>query len=183
MKNLKIKVKGKLDNTLARTILNKVILYKEKIDIIICQHQLIRTLEAITYDTPLPEEKKGDVENPITISKPVQIMQSNFKGGIIIVSEDNKQEINVNPMLVKAIAKTHYWNSLLYSGKAKSSIDIQRQEGLKDNTYVQDILRLKFLAPDITEAILNGSQPLNLSIQKLFAIRTLDWREQRELIF
>ncbi len=183
LNNLKINVKDKLDNTLVRIILNKVILYKEKVDIIICQNQIINTLEAVTYGTPLPEEKKGEVENPIIITKTVQIMQVNFKGGIIIVSEHNQPDNNVNPQLVKALAKSHYWNHILYTGEAKNSIDIQKMEGLKDNTYVQDILRLKFLASDITEAILNGTQPLDLSIQKLFTIRTLDWREQRKLLF
>jgi len=55
-------------------------------------------------------------------------------------------------------------------------------EKLSDNTYVKDILRLRFLAPDIVEQILNGTQPSDMSVQKLLKVNTLDWKEQRKLL-
>jgi len=53
---------------------------------------------------------------------------------------------------------------------------------LNDNTYIKDVLRLRFLSPDITEKILNGTQPPEMSIQKLININTFDWTEQRKLL-
>jgi len=55
-------------------------------------------------------------------------------------------------------------------------------EKLSDNTYVKDILRLRFLAPDIVEQILNGTQPSDMSVQKLLKVNILDWKEQRKLL-
>jgi hypothetical protein len=55
-------------------------------------------------------------------------------------------------------------------------------ENLKDNTYVKDVLRLRFLAPDIIDRILNGTNPSDWSVQKLLKLRNLDWIEQRKLL-
>lgn len=49
-------------------------------------------------------------------------------------------------------------------------------------TYVSRIIRLRFLAPDIIEAIIDGTQPSQWTVEKLFAIKTLDWNEQREIL-
>ncbi|MFA6989420.1 MAG: hypothetical protein WC197_05060 [Candidatus Gastranaerophilaceae bacterium] len=104
------------------------------------------------------------------------------KGSVVIISESNKQEININPQLVKAIARSHYWNKLLLSGQAKNCVDIKRMENFKDASYITEVVNLRFLAPDIIERILNGRQPRDLTIQKLFNVKTLDWQEQQQLL-
>jgi len=45
---------------------------------------------------------------------------------------------------------------------------------------IKEVLRLKFLAPDIVETILNGTQPKDLTADKLRKIKTLDWQEQKK---
>lgn len=70
----------------------------------------------------------------------------------------------------------------MLSGEAKSSIDIQKMEDLSNNKNIKGNLRLRFLAPDIVERILNGTQPLDMNVQKLIAINTLDWNEQRKIL-
>lgn len=172
----------KFNNIFIRTVLSKVILYKEKVEIILCKDQLIRTLEAITYNTLLPEESKNGTKNPITITKFINIVPSSKKGSILIISDSKREESHPNPQLIKAITKSYYWNNLFLSGEVKTSMDIQKLENLKDNSYIKDILRLRFLAPCIVETILKGTQSVDLSIQKLFSIRTLDWQEQKELL-
>jgi hypothetical protein len=47
---------------------------------------------------------------------------------------------------------------------------------------VKELLRLKFLAPDIVEAILNGAQPIDLTADKLRKLKTVDWREQKRIL-
>ncbi len=89
---------------------------------------------------------------------------------------------NQNPQLIKAIAKSFYWNELILSGKAKDSTDIQKMEAHKDPSYIEKILKLRFLAPEIIENIMGGTQPRDLNIQHLFAIKTPDWTEQKLLL-
>jgi hypothetical protein len=52
----------------------------------------------------------------------------------------------VNPLLVKAIAKSYYWNKLLLSGEVKNIKDIKRRENQNGHKYVHNILELKYLA-------------------------------------
>jgi hypothetical protein len=47
------------------------------------------------------------------------------------------------------------------------------------------VLRLPWLAPDITTAIVNGQQPLQLNAKKLMRLAAhlpADWAEQRALL-
>jgi hypothetical protein len=49
---------------------------------------------------------------------------------------------------------------------------------------VSCILPLAFLAPDIVQAILSGTQPVSLSAERLkrFASLPIDWADQRRLL-
>lgn len=51
-------------------------------------------------------------------------------------------------------------------------------------TYITSLLPLALLAPDITEAILEGRQPVDLSLQRFRSIVPLpvDWSEQRRAL-
>lgn len=49
--------------------------------------------------------------------------------------------------------------------------------------YYRVLLRLSYLAPDITQAILDGRQPISLTRQKLAPISLpLEWERQREVL-
>jgi len=69
---------------------------------------------------------------------------------------------------------------LIDEGKVQSSKDIQRKEKMTDNDYIKKALGLKILSPKIVEAILNGNQPENLTVQKLLQVKTLNWQEQEK---
>ena len=171
-----------LTNNFIRAILAKVVLYKEKVEIIICKEQLIKGLEAIITGKLLLDEAKNNPEELITITRDVRISTTSRNGSVLIVNNAKRKEVNINPFLVKIIAKSHYWNKLFDEGKAESSRDIQKLEGHNNNNYVKEILRLKFLAPEIVEAILNGTQPRDLTADKLRKIKTIDWQEQRKIL-
>jgi hypothetical protein len=50
-----------------------------------------------------------------------------------------------------------------------------------DNSYVARVLRLTLLAPDLIEAILEGTEPDGLSLEKLYRLPD-DWEEQRQTL-
>ena len=53
---------------------------------------------------------------------------------------------------------------------------------LPSSTQRLSELRYTFLSPKIIESILNGSQPEDLTITKLFKIKTLNWQEQEHIL-
>lgn len=83
--------------------------------------------------------------------------------------------------LVHAIGRAHSWLRALSDGKYQS---IEELAGASDShpKVIRKLLRLAFLAPDITEAIVLGRQPKSLSVSDLEGISALSWCEQRDLI-
>jgi hypothetical protein len=64
------------------------------------------------------------------------------------------------------------------NGQAKSITDLAEQEGVTD-AYVCRLLPLTCLAPDITEAVLDGRQPKGLRLAEMLGNGSQDWNEQR----
>jgi site-specific DNA recombinase len=83
------------------------------------------------------------------------------------------------PSLIKAIARAHPWPEKIIRGELTGLHSIAELIGL-DEHYAGRILNCSFLAPDIVEAILDGRQPPDLTVQKLLHGLPLSWAEQRE---
>ncbi|MBI1209746.1 MAG: hypothetical protein GC191_21005 [Azospirillum sp.] len=84
----------------------------------------------------------------------------------------------VDDTLVKTLVKAHRWRRRIETGKAKSITDLAAQEGISD-AYVQRLLTLTCLAPDITAAILDGRQPKGLTATEMLRDVPPAWAEQR----
>ncbi|HEY5378375.1 MAG TPA: recombinase family protein [Pseudolabrys sp.] len=80
---------------------------------------------------------------------------------------------------VLMIARGRTWANALCRGEYLDTAAIASQFDLSE-TYVRRILRLAYLAPDITEAIAEGRQPRSLKLQKLLCPLPLSWPEQRK---
>ena len=85
-----------------------------------------------------------------------------------------------NPSLIRAIVKAHGFNEKLLHGGVGKFADLAKSEKLHRSYYSQ-ILRLAYLAPDITAAILEGRQPPGLTATMLIehSHLPLSWLEQR----
>jgi site-specific DNA recombinase len=81
--------------------------------------------------------------------------------------------------LIKAVARVHRWPERIMRGEFQSRHSIA-QFAQVDQRYVGRILQFAFLAPDIVEAILEGRQPADLTVQKLLRGLPLIWAEQRK---
>ena len=154
---------------LIRSILCKVVVSKEFVEITLCEKRLVKVLENLVLKEDLTIEAKEDTNYPIVIHKTVKILQPSRTGNILIINANEKVATTPNPFLVRAIVKSHYWNKLLLEGVVKNVADILKIEGLNDKSHVRDILRLKFIPPVLTEQILSGTQPADLTVKKLFA--------------
>jgi hypothetical protein len=49
-------------------------------------------------------------------------------------------------------------------------------------SYFTRLVRFSYLAPDIAQAILDGRQPRDLTVDKLLARLPLAWHEQRSVL-
>ena len=70
---------------------------------------------------------------------------------------------------------------MLINGEVRNVTDLSKRLG-KKNGYIDRILSLNSLAPDIIEAILAGTEPAGLTLAKLTEQPIPeDWNEQRRL--
>jgi hypothetical protein len=88
----------------------------------------------------------------------------------------------VDTALVKAVVRAHRWRQMLESGEYACSAELAKAEKVNDS-YVSRILRLTLIAPDITEAILVGSQPNTLQLDDLLRSLPAAWPQQRSMLF
>jgi site-specific DNA recombinase len=83
-------------------------------------------------------------------------------------------------VLIKAVVRAYAWFEMLKNRTVESITDIAKVEDVQ-RTYPSRIMPLAFLAPDITEAILKGRQPIDLSLDRPLAAMPLPlaWDAQR----
>lgn len=83
--------------------------------------------------------------------------------------------------LVAAVARAHHWRGLIETGHHASAAELARKERLNES-YVCRVLRLTLLAPDIVEAILDGTQPRTLELRALMQPLPQEWPMQRKVL-
>lgn len=84
----------------------------------------------------------------------------------------------IDNAMVKAIARAFRWREKLENGTYTTIAEIAAGEKINES-YVARVLRLTLLAPDIVEAILDGRQPAEITLEALMKPFPLDWRRQR----
>ena len=83
-----------------------------------------------------------------------------------------------NPQLVQAVVRAHTWVRLLSDGTHKN-IESLAQSVRVHPKIIRNGIRMAFLAPTITKAILDGEQPPGLSLKDFIGAVPLSWFEQR----
>jgi len=85
--------------------------------------------------------------------------------------------------LIEAVGRSFEWWRMLTEEEGWS-IDKLAEHSSMDASNVTRYLPLAFLAPDIVEAILNGTQPIDMNVEQLKKSGPIppDWAEQRRLL-
>jgi hypothetical protein len=80
--------------------------------------------------------------------------------------------------LIRAVVRAHRWKRMLEEGRYRSAAEIAEAEGLT-RSFINRLLRLTLLAPDIVEAILDGLQPKGMALEELTRAMPSAWEEQQ----
>jgi len=86
-----------------------------------------------------------------------------------------------NEGLIQSIVRAHAWVHYLQNGTYES-IEALAEANRLHPKVVRQALRLAFLSPDVTSAILEGSQPAELSLARIPKLILLPWAEHRRLL-
>lgn len=84
--------------------------------------------------------------------------------------------------LIRAVVRAHRWRRLLEEGRYRSAGELAGAESLT-RSFVNRLLRLTLLAPDIVAAVLDGRQPRSMQLEDLTQALPGAWTDQRQRLF
>jgi site-specific DNA recombinase len=101
----------------------------------------------------------------------------------MLVDNSNEQTA-ADPSLLRLIGRAHDIQERLSQNTELTVHQVAREQGIT-SAYIYTLLRLPWLAPDITTAIVNGRQPQQLNATTLMRRASrlpANWAEQRKLL-
>jgi site-specific DNA recombinase len=161
---------------LVSRVIKRVVVHQERVELYVSRSELRHAL--IKDRSASASQLRGD--DLFVLEAEAKLKRC---GGEVrlVLPPNSKGEIpgRSSPSLLKAIARAHDWRERIVNGSAEDLESIAKQAGLNQR-YVSRILECAFLAPDIVEAILDGRQPHDLTVQKLWSNLPSRWAEQRK---
>jgi len=142
-----------------------------------------RGLYAFLRGEPAQSAAAAGSDHPLLLSFPTKLFRIG-QGKRLVIDAAAKPGIagKPDPKLIKLLVRAHYLKEKLRGSHGARIADVAMREKLSPS-YVALLLRLTFLAPDITRAILEGRQPAGFTAQKLVTpMLPLAWPEQRRAL-
>lgn len=166
---------------LLKLIIHRIIFHGHGVDIEINRRGLAMTLLSRGKEIKPPGslQSLGGVIR-IAAAKEIKRCRSGIR--LIAPAEISEQRPpEINPSLVKAIARADVWREHLLLGRLTTVADIANMAGVSAR-YVRKIFNLVYLSPRLVEAILNGRQYPDLTLANLCTSLPIEWRAQEQMI-
>lgn len=126
----------------------------------------------MTRGTPIPET--------VTLHVPFRVVK---RGGRkeMQLPDGVQTGRKADSTLVKALARAFRWKRMLESGEFATIAELAAHEEIAA-PFLTRTMRLTQLAPELVERILDGTQPLGLTLEALRSPFPADWSEQNRLL-
>ena len=134
------------------------------------------------FDLPAtPSQGVNDDEIEL-LSVPVRLRRSGREIRMVINGKDSFAA-KPDARLIKLLLRARRFNATLAEGEGVPFAALADREGVS-RSYFTRLVRLSYLAPDITQAILDGRQPPDLTAEKLLEHSRLPlaWHDQRTVL-
>ncbi|EJF93761.1 recombinase family protein [Bartonella tamiae] len=118
---------------------------------------------------------QSEQQTDMTFILPMTLRKRGVEQKLIIGQKLPEQD----QALIKSLVKAHQWLNTMKQGQTFASI--ATQENINES-YIRSRIPLAFLSPKLQKAILNGNQPIDLTLEKLVRCKIpLDWAKQEQL--
>jgi len=160
------------------TLIDRIDVGADQIDIHLRPARLAALLDVAA--TPLSSATDNEIQ---ILSIPVRLRRSGRAIRMLIEGTDPFATAKPDARLVRLLIRARRFNATLLGGYGMPFAALAKREGVSPS-YFTRLVRLSYLAPDITEAILDGRQPHDLTADKLLAHSRLPlgWHEQRTML-
>ena len=164
-------------------LLRRIEIKTDRVDIAVSRASLIALLSQATTDPAITQPRPADDgDDLLTLTAPARLKRAGREMRMVVANGDDQSA--PDPSLLRIIARAHDIQAQLAQNAELTVHDIAHAEGVS-SAYVYSLLRLPWLAPDITTAIVNGLNPPQLTAKKLMRLTgqlPVDWAEQRQLL-
>jgi len=159
------------------TLIDRIDVGADQIDIHLRPTRLAAFLDVAT---PLPSASDDE---PQILSEPIRLRRTGREITMRIDGTDPFATAKPDARLIKLLIRARRFNATLLDSDGVPFAALARRQGVSPS-YFTRLVRLSYLAPDITEAILDGRQPRDLTADKLLAHSRLPlgWPEQRTVL-
>jgi len=129
-----------------------------------------------------PWPSAADDESQI-LSMPIQLRRCGREIKMLVHGTDPFATAKLDARLIKLLIRAHRFNAALVHSDGVPFAALAKRQGVSAS-YFTRLVRLSYLAPDITQAILDGCQPPGLTADKLLAHSRLPlaWDQQRNVL-
>jgi site-specific DNA recombinase len=152
----------------------------ERIEITISRRRLVALLAGQSIDLTTPDQTSDrNSSDIVTLVAPARLKRAGREMRLLVENSDDQTA--ADPSLLRIIARAHDIQERLIRNTELTVHDIAREERVSA-AYIYNLLRLPWLAPDITTAIVNGRQPQQLNAMTLMRRASrlpTDWAQQR----
>ena len=137
--------------------------------------------EAVTglREAPSLANNSSTTEDLLILEAQATVSKCRGEVRLVLAPDAAQGAARAIPSLIKAVARAHDWVGRIAKGEMPHQRAIAAETGLH-RRYVGRILQMAFLAPDITEAIVEGRQPPHMTLDTLMGDIPPDWVGQRE---
>ena len=165
-------------NLLPRDFVERVILYKDKVEIVMSEQGLKKLAP---HDSPAISATRPHLPKKFSVS--VRLARRSRSGRL--ERSDGRVDHHVgrpDGAVVKAISRAHDWLGRFERGEVASYHALARAEGFTPG-YVRSVMQLAFLAPPLVEAFLDGRRRLRGGVVELLNDNLpLSWQQQHALV-
>ncbi|MGA7787949.1 MAG: recombinase family protein [Xanthobacteraceae bacterium] len=156
----------------------------DRVEVGISRRGLIALLAGQASDMRVQQHSKAKhhADDVVTLAVPARLKRLGREMKMLVNNADDQMAPDAS--LLRVIARAHDVRSRLLHNTELTVHDIAREEKVSA-AYIYTLLRLPWLAPDITTAIVNGRQPQQLNAMTLMRRASrlpADWTEQRTLL-
>jgi DNA invertase Pin-like site-specific DNA recombinase len=118
-------------------------------------------------------------EATIDLVQPMRLRRTAHEIRLVIPAETASNEAGQrNESLIRFLARGRQWYRQITTGEVPSIQAIAKAENLTER-YVARVLRGSLLTPDLMQSILDGRQPVGLTVRQLLDPPPMAWVEQR----
>jgi site-specific DNA recombinase len=163
-------------------LLCRVYVGSDRLDIALSRSRLAGLLNASLDREAQQQDQTTAPDDILKLTAPASLKRVGREMRMLVENADDPAA--ADPSLLRILSRAHDVNARLIQDPKLTVHDVARAEKVSA-AHLYTILRLAWLAPDITTSIVNGRKPPRLTAKTLMRLTPrlpADWTEQRKLL-